>query len=458
MAANLLFPEDQITSLKIKSVLKRDGRLVRFDRQKIANSIFRAAVEVGGSDRQLAESLADKVVALLNDMYPLGATPTVEEIQDLTEKVLVENGHYLTAKAYILYRAERKKLRLDAEENVAVEDNIPYKILWKVYSWNVDHNCDTVEKLNQQIRDDTYPQLVKAAEEAYHQEIDIVAEKIIHLRDRLRLIIVAGPSSSGKTTTTTKISERLQKYNISFVLLNLDNYFKNLEEHPKDEYGDYDFETPQALDLALINEHLYRLLQGKTIKMPVYDFKIGKRLSETVELTLTADQILLIDSLHGLYPEMTESVPHEMKFKFYIEALSQIKDNKGEFVRWSDLRMMRRMVRDSWHRSYDPLRTVGHWHYVRRSEKRHIVPFINKVDYVFNGALPYELPVHKKYLFKYFPKIVETYKDDPKKLDAYIRAQRVYELLKEVEEIKDESIIPKNSLMREFIGGSIYKY
>jgi uridine kinase len=120
--------------------------------------------------------------------------------------------------------------------------------------------------------------------------------------------------------------------------------------------------------------------------------------------------------------------------------------------------MLRRMVRDSWHRGYNPDQTVGHWHYVRRSEKKHIVPFINNADYVFNGALAYELPVYKRYLFKAFPDIIERYEKDPKKLDALMRAKRVYKLLGEAEELKDESVVPKNSLVREFIGGSSYEY
>jgi len=453
-----LFGDDELGKLKITKVIKRDGRIVLFNRDKIVDSIFRAAVEVGGSDRALSETLADKVIALMREVYPVNATPSVEEIQDLIEKVLVENGHYKTAKAYIIYRDEHRRLRERKDAKIVVEDNVPYKVLWRVYSWNVDHGCDTTENLNKTIRDGKFPELVAAAERQYHENIDDVAQRILERADKLKLVIVAGPSSSGKTTTTLKIGEKLAEKNLSFVSIGLDNYFKDLEEHPKDEYGDYDFETPEALDLKLINEHLFDLLKGRTIKMPIYDFKTGKRTLNAREFRLEKNQILLIDSLHGLYPAMTASIPHENKFKFYIEALCQIKDSKGEFMRWCDLRMLRRMIRDSWHRSYDPVRTVGHWHYVRRSEKRHIVPFINKSDYIFNGSLPYELPIHKKYLFKYFPQIISAYKDDPKKVDAYIRGKRVNDILNEFTVEPDDTCVPNNSLMREFIGGSIYKY
>lgn len=453
-----LFPEADVETYKINQVIKRDGRAAAFDREKITDSIFRAAVEVGGSDRQSAGSLASKVVALLNQTHPAGYIPTVEEIQDMTEKVLVENGHFVTAKAYIVYRQEHKRIREGKESRIIVEDNVPYKLLWKFFAWNVDHECDTIEKLNKHVEAGTFGKLIEDAEGEYRDNIRKVAETIYKNKDRIRMIIVAGPSSSGKTTTTMKIGEELKKHGFYFVLMELDNYFKNIEEHPKDEYGDYDFETPQALDLPLINEHLFKLIRGETIRMPQYDFKTGKRTLNVNEFRLQPNQILLIDSLHGLYNEMTSSIPNEIKFKFYIEAICQIRDSKGEFARWSDLRMLRRMVRDSWHRAYDPARTVGHWHYVRRSEMKYIVPFINKVDYVFNGALPYELPFHKKYLFDYFPAIIERYDKDPKKVDAYIRAKRVYDLLSEFETPQDDSIIPKNSILREFIGGSDYKY
>ncbi|MBI5573148.1 MAG: response regulator SirA [Elusimicrobia bacterium] len=454
---NGLFPEKEIISFKLNKVIKRDGRIVAFNKDKITDAIFRAAVEVGGSDREMADTLANKVVAMMNQVYTPDVIPSVEEIQDLTERVLSENGHFITAKAYILYRDEHKRLREGKNEKIIVQDNIPYKILWKYFAWNVDHNCDTAEKLNERIKNGTIGKLIADAEALYDEEINKVAKRIIENRDRIRLVIVAGPSSSGKTTTTTKISEVLSKENISFVLLNLDNYFKDIEEHPKDEYGDYDFETPQALDLPLINQHLFDLLKGKTVKMPYYDFKTGKRFLDRTEFKLEKNQILLIDSLHGLYDEMTKSIPHNMKFKFYIEAICQIRDKDGEFVRWSDLRMLRRMVRDSWHRAYNPLRTVGHWHYVRRAEMKYIVPFINKVDYVFNGAMPYELPLHRKKMLNQFPEILKVYEGDPKKIDAYMRAKRVQKLLSEFVEF-DEALVPANSLVREFIGGSSYKY
>lgn len=443
---------------KISQIIKRNGRIVTFDPGKITNAIFKAAVKVGGANRQQAIKLTHKTIQMMGEIYPTNTALSVEEIQDIVEKVLIENGHARTAKSYILYRAERTRIREKKESVIAVEDNIPYKLVWKVYSWNVDHDCDSIEKLNRQLKDGRWKKLVLDSEKAYHDEIGKVSETILKKRSQIRLVIVAGPSSSGKTTTTMKIGERLKESGSSFVLMNLDNYFKNLEHHPKDEYGDYDFETPHALNLDLINEHLASLLEGKPIKMPIYDFKTGKSKSSLKEFKLEKGEILLIDSLHGLFPETTQNVLPEQKFKFYIESICQIKDQLGEFVRWTDLRMLRRMIRDQWHRSYNPERTVGHWHYVRRSEKKYIVPFIRSADYLFNGSLPYELPVHKKFIGQHLQTILNQYENDPKKADAYIRAQRVNRLLESLENFPDCDFIPTNSFLREFIGGGIYKY
>jgi len=452
-----LFPGEK-ESFKVAKVIKRNGRIVAFDREKIANAIFKAAIEVGGSNRERPVKLAEKVIRMMNHLYPAGTIPSVEEIQDIIEKVLIENGHARTAKAYILYRAEHARMREKKEAVIAIEDNIPYKLVWKVFNWNVEHDCDTVEKLNKQMQDGRWKKLVHDSEKYYHDEIKKVTDIILKKKKDLRILIVAGPSSSGKTSATLKIGERLKEEGISFVALNLDNYFNNLETHPKDEYGDYDFESPHALDLKLINEHLSSLLNGKTIHMPFYDFKTGVRKKSVEKLRLKKGEILLIDSLHGLYSDMTKSVSSNQKFKFYIEAVCQIKDLTGEFVRWADLRMLRRMIRDSWHRSYGPEETVGHWHYVRRSEKKHIVPFIRTVDFVFNGSLPYELPVHKNFMEKHMSKILKKYESDPKRVDAFIRAQRVNKLLLSLRNFPDIASIPGNSFLREFIGNSIYKY
>lgn len=441
----------------ITHIYKRNGRVVAFDQDRITDAIFRAARSIGGVDIDLARKVSDEVTATLNETFEPGEKPTVEEIQDIVVSVMRERGYEGTARAYSRYRLEHARLR-ERRETGEIMDTIPYKILWEVLSWNMDYGCETIEHLNEHVRRGTFPVLVGVAEKVYENEVQKLAHMILRKKDQIRIVIIAGPSSSGKTTTTIKLKDYLLKKGLKFDLIGLDNYFKNLVEHPKDEFGDYDFERPESLDIELINHHLSELIQGKEIKMPTYNFKTGNRTLDQIPFRLEEGHILLLDSLHGLYQPMTESVPDSMKFKMYIEAMCQIKDQSGEFVRWADLRMLRRMVRDSWARSYSPEMTVGHWHYVRDAELKYIVPFIHEADFIFNGSLPYELPVHKKYLWRFLEQIHNAYKDDPKRYDAYIRARRVYELLSYVTALDDDNCIPKKSLMREYIGGSEYKY
>ena len=444
---------------KITHVVKRTGHIVPFNPERITNAIYRAAVAVGGRDRSIAEGLTRQVVAILEENTPPGHIPHVEEIQDIVEKVLIEAGHAKTAKAYILYRAERARRRGEKSARAQrTSGNIPYRKIYEVLNWAVDHNLHTVHHLNERIARGEFPDIVRESDEVYEQDVTTAAEMIRERQEEVRIVIVAGPSSSGKTTTTIKLSERLKTMGISLVALNVDNYFFDLELHPRDEFGDYDFETPQALDLELINEHLVRLLAGEEVRIPFYDFKTGKRTLDVTPMRVGPKDIILIDSLHGLYGDMTRGIAEEQKFKLYIETLLQMKDAKGEFIRWTDLRLMRRMVRDAQYRAYDPEQTLLHWHYVRSSELRNIIPYINTADYIVNSALPYELPIMKSRLGDHFERWAEKYKDDPLRVDASIRATRVSELLKTITPVEDDSPIPPQSLLREFIGGSCYEY
>lgn len=444
---------------RITQVIKRTGAVVPFNKARIANAIYRAAVAVGGRDRSIAERLADQVVTMLEETTPPGHIPTVEEIQDVVEKVLIENGHAKTAKAYILYRDERARRRQErARRSARPSENIPWHKIWEVLNWAVDHEVHTIGRLNARIARGEFPQVVRETDRAYNEDITTASEIIGEQRDSVKIVIIAGPSSSGKTTTTIKLSHLLKKMGLSLVPLTVDNYFFDLELHPKDEFGDYDFETPQALDLDLINQHLARMVAGEEVRIPFYDFKTGRRHDDHTPMQLGPGDIILIDSLHGLYPDMTRSIDDVQKFKLYIEPLLQLKGPDGKFVRWTDLRLMRRMVRDAAYRAYDPQRTLEHWHYVRASELRNIIPYVNTTDYIVNSGLPYELPVMRTRLFDLFERWVVQYQDDPLRQDAFMRAERVYRLLKAVIPVEEESAIPPDSLLREFIGGSCYEY
>jgi uridine kinase len=440
---------------RIKYVIKRNGATVPFSKSRITNAIYRAAVSVGGRDRGTAEKLSDQVVEILESQYGPKQYPTVEEIQDIVEKVLIENGHARVSKAYILYREERTRRR-QKEKSRAIQrsEYIPWAKIWDVLNWSVDHSLNTVEKLNERIEHGEFPQIVAESEAAYAQDIETVTTLIEERRDEVRLVTVAGPSSSGKTTTTSKIALGLGQKGLRFVELNLDNYYFDLELHPIDEFGDYDFETPQALDIDLINQHLHRLLAGEEVLLPYYDFKTGKQHPDQTPMKLKEGEIILIDSLYGLYPPLTDGIA-DNKVNLYIEPLLQLKDKEGEYVRWTDIRLMRRMLRDSVHRAYDYEMTLTHWHYVRAGELRGIIPYIGSADFIINSGMPYELPIYKPRLFNGFSEWIERYEADPLRQDAFDRASRIHKLLSAVTPVEDDSIVPKDSVIREFIGGLV---
>ena len=444
---------------KIKKVIKRTGTIVPFKKERVSNAIYRAAVSVGGRDKKTAEELAEQVIEILEKIFGEDKIPHIEDIQDVVEKVLIENGHAKVAKEYIIYREERARARA-AESRYAStpNENIPWAKIWHVLDWAVDKNLNSVEKLNARIANGEFATIVHESEKAYEREIDTAVEQIVEKIGSLKMVMVSGPSSSGKTTTTIKIEQRLKKHGYKFAVLNVDNYFFDLELHPKDEFGDYDFETPQALDLDLINEHLEKLSNGEEVMLPYYDFKAGKRHLNRQKMQLHDKEIILIDSLHGLYPKFSENIPAEKKFRLYLEPLLQMKGNDGKYIRWTDIRLIRRMLRDSVQRAYNPRQTLEHWHYVRSSELRNIIPNNSKADFIINTSMPYELPLYAEKMTNLFKEWEVEFKDNPLKIDAFQRAVRVSKMLQSISPVADDSPIPKDSVLREFIGGSIFEY
>jgi len=444
---------------KISHVIKRSGAIVTFKKERISNAIFRAAVAVGGRDKKAADKLANEVVEILNKNYSPETIPCIENIQDIVEKVLIKNGHSQVAKAYIIYRNSNIQSRKEKVAKASSpSESIPWHKIWKILDWSISNDLHTIDALNNRVENGEFPHIVHESETAYADEVAMAAELISNRIDKLKMVLITGPSSSGKTTTTIKLEEHLNKLGFKFKMFAVDNYFYDLAMHPKDEFGDYDFETPQALDLELINQHINRLCNGEEVTIPFYDFKTGTRYLDHTLMKLEKNEIMLIDSLHGLYPAMTKAIDDEHKFKLYLEPMYQIKDNKGKYLRWTDFRLIRRMLRDSIHRAYDPEQTLEHWHYVRSSEVRHIIPYLNSADYIINSAMPYELPIYKARLGREFKKWTEKYRNDELKKDAFMRASRINDFMQQITDFSDESAIPQDSVIREFIGGSIHKY
>jgi uridine kinase len=274
---------------------------------------------------------------------------------------------------------------------------------------------------------------------------------------------ISGPSSSGKTTTTVKITERLQRHGLRFLMLNLDDYFWSLVEHPTDWINDRNYETPEALDIQLLNSHLQALLSGQTIEKPVYSFKEGRRIA-TKPVKLEKDQILLLDCLHGLYPPITEGIDASAQFRLYIETQNALYEGDGSsrrLTKFTDVRLIRRMLRDARHRNHSPLLTVLHWHYVRAGELFSIIPLMGLADHVVNGGFPFDLPALRPFFIGtdgLLPR-PEDFQAYGGFLDARIRYERVKNLLGSVtgltqEQVASCDLIPGDAVVREFVGGS----
>jgi uridine kinase len=476
---------------RIVKVQKRNRALVKFDDTRIRRAISHAAESIGGfgqdlvpgvnetifeaygSDDRIAEFLADAVVVCLNsDPHHLISNfpPTIETIQDEVLHALHSYGFQNTADAYECYRWGRHWLREGAIPAEKFAGNgFPQERMDQTLAWNRQRGCDTISGLNEIVRSGKIKPLVEESLTLYEQSLDEASAKVmgrLNAKDKLRMMWVSGPSSSGKTTTTVKITERLQKQGLRFLMLNLDDYFWSLVEHPTDWINDRNYETPEALDIQLLNRHLSGLLSGETIEKPIYSFKEGRR-TATKSIRLEPDQILLLDCLHGLYPPITEGIPATSQFRLYIETQNVLYEGDGSSQRrthFTDIRLLRRMLRDVQHRNHSPLLTILHWHYVRSGELFSIIPLSGLADHVVNGGFPFDLPALKPFFCGpegYLPR-PEDFQSYAGFLDARIRYDRVKHLLDSVEalgkqEVRGYDIIPGDAVIREFVGGSTIK-
>jgi uridine kinase len=476
---------------RIVKVQRRNRALVRFDESRIWKAILRAAESIGGfqqdllpgvndrifdaygTDDKIAGFLADTVVICLNsDPHHLIANfpPTIEMIQDEVLHALRSYGFQSAADAYECYRWGRHWLREGAiTRDKFVGNGFPKERMQQTLAWNRARGVHTAAGLNDAVRNGKIKTVVDESLALYEQSLDEAARKVLsrlNAGDDVRMMWVSGPSSSGKTTTTVKLTQRLEKHGLRFLMLNLDDYFWSLVEHPTDWINDRNYETPEALDIQLLNSHLRALLDGQTIEKPVYSFKEGRR-TMTKPVKLEKDQILLLDCLHGLYPPITEGIDASAQFRLYIETQNVLYEGDGStdrLTKFTDVRLIRRMLRDARHRNHSALLTILHWHYVRAGELFSIIPLMGLADHIVNGGFPFDLPALKPFFAgpdSLLPR-PEEFEPYAGFLDARVRYDRVKTLLESIEGFSREQvavfdIIPGDAVVREFIGGSTIK-
>ncbi len=448
--------------------IKKKKELAEFIADEIEKSIPQKKYDGGlfpalsdNENKDIADFIERKIMHYSEVTFSKTQTyPGREYIMDIIEKTLKEIGETEIAESFMIFREGKNKIKSGEISTLQFTNNgIPYEICRKTLEWNIAHDCESLFNLNDWVlgrRGKDIRELIELSEKRFKDDVGETIDKILNRKNEIKMIIIAGPSCSNKTTTTVIIDRELSKIGLKLKQMNVDDYFKNLEDQPKDEFGDYDFEMPEAIDIKLLNKHFGDLLSGKSIKKPRYNFKTGKRDSFS-EFHLAGDEILLIDCLHGLYKSLTHSVSASNKFSIYVESMNILRNIDGSYTRWADIRMMKRMVRDYQHRGYSPNQTLAHWPYVRKGELKHIIPYIFSTDAVINSGMPYELPMLKKVLKSIMPDrpFVKQLRSDGR-LDPYIRGMRSLALLDAVAEISDLSLVPGTSPLREFIGGSEY--
>ncbi|MBS6500548.1 MAG: nucleoside kinase [Clostridium sp.] len=307
-----------------------------------------------------------------------------------------------------------------------------------------------VGSLNDKVKNKEFRDLVMVSEALHEKKIAQIAD-MINERKETKVVLIAGPSSSGKTTFANRLSVQLRVNGHVPIPISLDDYFVDREHTPKDENGEYDFESVYSLDLELFNSNLSGLLKGEEVEIPSFNFKKGEREWVGHKLTLPNNGILLIEGIHGLNPILTSSILDKQKFKIYISALTQLNLDNHNRIATTDIRRVRRIVRDYLSRGYGAEETLKMWPSIRRGEERNIFVFQEEADVMFNSTLVYELCVLKRYALEELDKISPD-------SSVYLEASRLKSFLGFFKEI-DKDYVPMNSILREFIGGSVfYKY
>ena len=363
-------------------------------------------------------------------------------------------GHMLPSTGYLktfdILKYEGGFILLGPREHdkFNVREFVPQPKLSNIYlemeKWSTLMGVDTVLSLNKIIEKGNYGELIRIVEALQEKKLGEIADII--KQENKRIILIAAPSSSGKTSFANRLAIHLKVNNLKPISISLDDYFVDREKTPLDEFGNYDFESIYAIDLDRFNKDLSNLLEGKEVTIPRYNFKSGKS-EEGKTIKIEKNQPIILEGIHGLNPILTSSIPDREKFKIYLSVLTQLNLDEHNRIPTTDLRLIRRIVRDNQFRGHDATRTILTWESVRRGEKQNIFPYQEEADMIFNSSCVYELAILKAYVKPLLESINST-------SEAYSEANRLLKFLQYFVELKDISDLPPTSIIREFIGGS----
>ena len=331
-----------------------------------------------------------------------------------------------------------------------VDQPIVFSVFEEYKDWGAALGISSAGQLNDKIERGTISEFIRVAEALHNKKIALVSDGIRESARRACLVLIAGPSSSGKTTFTKKLSIQLRVLGYQPAIISTDDYFLSRADTPRDATGEYDFESIDAIDRQLLNRNLIELFETGRCELPGYDFKAGRRRKEVMLLKLGPRGIVLIEGIHGLNPLLTAEIAEDQTFRIYISALTQLNLDDHNRIPTTDVRLIRRMVRDNQFCGYSARETIGRWATVRRGENRNIFPYERNAEVAFNSSLDYELPVLKSFAEPLLQRI------KPHDL-LYNEAVRLARFLRNFVPISANHV-PDDSILREFIGGSSFQY
>lgn len=338
------------------------------------------------------------------------------------------------------------------EKPMSLEDKVPQEKLQERFTerlrWHQVMGVETIGDFNKAVQSGHGIDLVNVSEALQEKRISFIADEIAHRG--ARVVLIAGPSSSGKTTTSKRLSVHLMACGLKPYAISLDDYFLNRTETPLTETGDYDFESIYSIDLPYFNDSLTKMLAGEEVELPHYNFQTGKREYLGKRLKLTPQMVLVIEGTHGLNPMLTEQIPESDKYRVYVSALTSMKLDYHNYIPTSDNRLLRRMLRDYKYRGYSAVETIKRWPSVREGEEKWIFPYQENADVMFNSALLYELAVLR-------PHVEPLLRNVPQNIEEYSVARRLLNFLEYIVPLQDTEL-PPTSLIREFLGGSSFEY
>lgn len=341
-----------------------------------------------------------------------------------------------------------KRDKPDEVEDIVLQDKL-FDVFQEHKDWAKIIGAATIGEINQAVEDKKHVELIHLCEALHEKKTAQIADQI-KCRQSVRVVLISGPSSSGKTTFSKRLAVQLRVAGLKPIQISLDNYFVDREHTPRDEKGEYDFEAFEAIDSVLFQQNFNDLLAGKEVNVPTFNFQSGRRLYTEEKLKIGATDIVIVEGIHALNPRLTAHIAPAHKFRVYVSALTQTSMDNHNRIPTTDNRLLRRIVRDHRYRGYSALETLRRWPSVRRGEARHIFPYQEEADIMFNSALIYELGVLKTFA-------VPLLKQVPQNQAEYSEAMRLLKFLSYFKGIKKKKI-PPTSILREFLDGSSFHY